>query len=564
LYDWTSSVEYPEPPDLDEIVCPWGTILEVGHRAKAWPAVFYGLQAEEEFAPDTRVLLLSQALDHATFLQRHHGSGSNWVITEMTGLLSLACAWPEFREAAAWRELALTLGPQELAQQVYPDGVQKELSSNYQLAVLWHMGFFVATVRGAGLPEDPALTALLEHMWNYLAYSLGPNGQFPQNGDSDRPGATDSEMIQPPEAGQAVLAAAETYGRQDWLYLATQGRRGERPAGLPSVLFPWAGQLIMRSGWEAEAQWGYFDFGPWGLLHQHNDALHLSITAYGRDLLVDSGRYTYENYWGEPGTWRSYFLGSAAHNVILVDGLGQANGRKVTDKPVAADQAFLTPAYDYAQGSYTHGFVDAATACLRHKSMMRGEPTYADVRGDVAHTRAVLYLRGVGWLVVDRIETDHPCRLTALWHFSPTCTVAREGSSVVTTDEGLGNLRIQPLAALEGEIELVHGREGPDFQGWYSPESEVRLPNICACYSAEIPRTTTMAWLLLPGRGQIPAARTTQWSAPEGAVHLLLEWSHRPPLEVALRLDASADLRLATGEAFSGHCAVIPGKRPEG
>ena len=112
LYDWTSSVEYPEPPDLDEIVCPWGTILEVGHRAKAWPAVFYGLQAEEEFAPDTRVLLLSQALDHATFLYTQYAGGSNWVITEMTGLLSLACAWPEFREAAAWRELALTLGQQ--------------------------------------------------------------------------------------------------------------------------------------------------------------------------------------------------------------------------------------------------------------------------------------------------------------------------------------------------------------------------------------------------------------------------------------------------------------------
>lgn len=509
LHDWTTFAACPDTPETHEGACPWGTILEVGHRAKAWPAVFYGLQAEDEFSPATRILLLSQAFDHATFLFRYHTSGSNWVITEMTGLLSLACAWPEFREAVAWRALALSLAQQELARQVYPDGVQKELSSNYQLAVLGHMGFFVDTVRGAGIPQDPALTALLECMWNYLAYALDPAGQLPQNGDSDRPEPADAQVIQPLEACQPLLEAADAYQRQDWLYIATNGARGEQPTGLPSVLFPWGGQLIMRSGWEAAAQWGYFDIGPWGVLHQHNDALQLAITAYGRDLLVDSGRYTYQHYWGEPGTWRGYFIGSSAHNVILVDGLGQANGHKTTDTPVAAEQAYITPAYDYAQGSYTHGFVDAATASIRHKSMMYGEDTYADVTSEVTHTRAVLYLRGQGWVVVDRITSAHPCRITPLWHFHPHCTVRCDRQAVYTVDAEVGNLRIQPISDLDWQIELVSGREEPEKQGWYSPAMDVRLPNTVACYSAEIPHTTTMGWLLLPGKG----------AAPEVAVH---------------------------------------------
>ena len=266
LYDWTTFVDYPAIPETHEGACPWGTILEVGHRAKAWPAVFYGLHAEEEFAPATRILLLSQALDHATFLYSYHTSGSNWVITEMTGLLSLAAAWPEFRQATVWRELALSLVPREMQRQVYPDGVQKELSSNYQLAVLWHLGFYVDTMRGAGFPEDPAFIALLERMWNYLAYSLCPNGHTPQNGDSDRPESADSQVIQPLEACKPVLDAANDYRREDWRYIATNGARGERPPGLPSILFPWGGQLIMRSGWEADAHWGYFDIGPWGML----------------------------------------------------------------------------------------------------------------------------------------------------------------------------------------------------------------------------------------------------------------------------------------------------------
>lgn len=560
LHDWAASVTRPAAANTHEGKCPWGTILEVGHRAKAWPAVFYGLQPEAEFTPATRLLLLSQALDHATFLYEHHAGGSNWIITEMAGLLSLACAWPEFREATVWRDLALSLTGQELAAQVYPDGVQKELSSNYQLAVLLHMGFFVDTVRGAGLPEDLALAALLEQMWNYLAYSLGPHGHAPQNGDSDRPGATDSQVLQPLHAASPLAQAAAVYGREDWRYILTNGAHGERPPGLPSVLFPWAGQLIMRSGWEAEAQWGFFDVGPWGLLHQHNDALHLSVTAGGRDLLVDAGRYTYQNYWGEPGTWRSYFIGSAAHNVILVDGFGQANGRKVTDRPLEPGEAFLTAEYDYAQRSYTHGFVDVETAAIRHKSMMYGETTYAEVQGEVVHTRAVLYLRGTGWVVVDRIETEKPRHITALWHFSPQCTVAREGQSVVTVDEGVENLRVQPVGTRDWQIELVSGREGPDFQGWYSPEMDVRVPNTCACYTAEIPRTTTLAWLLVPGRGRVTAVGTRELAAPEGAVHLVLDWPGRGPLEIAVRLDRDSDLRLANGEAFVGHCAVRPAK----
>ena len=312
----------------------------------------------------------------------------------------------------------------------------------------------------------------------------------------------------------------------------------------------------MRSGWEADAHWGFFDFGPWGVLHQHNDALHLSITACGRDLLVDSGRYTYENYWGEPGTWRSYFIGSAAHNVILVDGLGQANGHKATDMPVGTDQACITPEFDFALGCYRHGFVDAETACIRHKSMMYGEDTYANVTGDVIHTRAVVYLRGIGWMVVDRIETDHPCRITPLWHFHPNCTVQRDGQSVVTVDAGVGNLRIQPVGDITWRIECVKGREGPDFQGWYSPEMSVRVPNTCACYSTEISQTVTMAWFMLPATGVVPRAAVTQLPAPDGVIHLILGFPERPAVEVALRLDLSTPLRFSTGEDVQGYCGI--------
>ncbi|HOF87422.1 MAG TPA: hypothetical protein PLZ36_04860, partial [Armatimonadota bacterium] len=130
--------------------------------------------------------------------------------------------------------------------------------------------------------------------------------------------------------------------------------------------------------------------------------------------------------------------------------------------------------------------------------------------------------------------------------------------SVVTVDAGVGNLRIQPVAPFEWEIELVRGREGPDFQGWYSPEMDVRLPNTCAIYAANLPRTATFAWLLLPGNGAVPACSVTAYDAPEGAVHLRLDIPGQAPLEIAVRLDEALPLRLTSGEMLTAPCAVRP------
>lgn len=548
LRDWCLFVERPAKPGS---ACPWGTILEPGHRAKNWPAVFYGLQQESGLAPATRILLLSQALDHAEFLREFSSGGSNWIITEMAGLLSIACAWPEFRAATEWRELALRLTQTEVRAQVYPDGVQKELSSNYQAAVLWHLGHFVATARGAELALDPGFMPLLESMWNYLAYSLGPNGYTPQNSDSDRCRPTaESQVIKPLEAVQPLLDAAVVYGRPDWRYIATNGVEGERPPGLPSVVFPWAGQCIMRSGWDADAHWAFFDAGPWGILHQHNDALHLSVTAYGRDLLVDSGRYTYENYLAESGTWRSYFVNSAAHNVILVDGLVQAEGPATTEQPLNKACTAITPEYDYAQGTFAGGFTDVATASARLKAFLWRQGTMPEVGCKVIHTRAVVYLRGVGWVVADRVETDRPRRITPLWHFHPDCTVERQGQAVATVDPGVGNLRVQPIGPLDWDIELVRGREAPDFQGWYSPEMGVRLPNTCACYAQTIPSTTTFAWLLLPARGPVPAARCALRSRPDGATEIELHLPDGRGWRLTLWLDAAPPRGLPACDAI--------------
>jgi hypothetical protein len=243
--------------------------------------------------------MLSSLPDHARFLKAFHKEEGNWVVSEMTGLATIAVLWPEFENAPSWLDYANDRMKREITAQIYPDGVHSELTTHYHFVMARRFGQFVSLLEHSDRTVDPAFAAVVERMWNYLAYTLRPNGCNPLNNDSDYQ-----------RFGVHVDGSARAFARDDWMYIASNGARGRTPDS-SSVVFPWAGHVLMRNGWAPDSHWSFFDIGPWGTGHQHNDKLHLSVTAYGRDLLVDAGRFTYA-----PGKFRDYFIGSRGHNVI--------------------------------------------------------------------------------------------------------------------------------------------------------------------------------------------------------------------------------------------------------
>jgi len=463
LRDWVTSNPYPGERNST----PQWRGLEVFSRvAGAWPTAFYALQGVPEFTPAVRILMLSSIPDHTHYTRHFHARGGNWIAMELYGLAHAAACWPEFHDADAWFDYASERLLPEVTRQVYPDGVQMELTSHYHRAALHSFDRFIALAGRVGktLPEDTRQG--VESMYNYLAYAMRPSGYGPLNNDSNL------DFTRP-----EVLARVGSFGRDDWRYIATNGREGEKPAGLPSVVFPWAGQVIMRGGWDADAHWAFFDVGPLGIGHWHYDKLHLSVSAFGRDLLVDAGRYTYKG-----GPWRSYFVGSQSHNVILVDGCAQRAYAKEAAEPMTGNYA-LTPEYDYARGAYTGG--------------------YGGLEGQATHTRVVVYRRGQYWLVLDRVDTDRPRTIEALWHFHPDCTVQLDGLSAASVDQDQGNLRITPASGLEWQVEIVKGRTEPGIQGWWSRIYNQKTPSPCAVYTATVDGPATFAWILVPAKGAV-------------------------------------------------------------
>lgn len=475
--------------------------LEPAHRVLHWMEIFYALQKVEALTPATRILLLSSLPDHGHFLNNLKAKvTTNHSVVRMNGLAALAVGWPEFKDAPKWLQSSILRMTRLVDIQVYPDGAYKELASDYHWGIRNELEVFSQRISQGRHKLPDSFVTTLEKMNNYAAFTIRPDGYGLLNNDSDR--RNTQELLR---------EAAKTYNRPDWLYISTNGREGKAPEGPPSVVFPWAGQMIMRSGWDSDAHWAFFDIGPWGTAHQHDDKLHLSIAAFGRDLLVDGGYYTYKK-----GAFRRFFCSSAAHNVILIDGYGQEPGPKAAAKALAQGSYAVTPAFDYARGSFTGGF--------------------RDVKGTAIHTRALVYLRGGFWVVVDRIVTDRPRTIQALWHYHPACAVTIEKGTVTSGDPGQGNLRIMPVSDLSWKVNIVKGQTEPSIQGWWSEGYNMKKASPTAVYTTSIDTTATFAWVLVAARGAVPQASAQMTANNKDNVRIRVKLPGEQPLEITIPL----------------------------
>ena len=521
VIDWVISSPSKKSP---KIWAQWRG-LEVAYRIFHWAPIFYNLQLVDAFTPVARILMLSSIVDHAYYLRNMHSWGANWICREMNGLATIALCWPEFKSSKQWFNYANQRLRDEINEQVYADGVHKELASHYHYAALEDFQQFANLLEVSDNPVSPHFKSGLERMWNYLAYSMRPDGYSLLNSDSDR------------DYNRSIVnQASAVYQRPDWTYITSNGKAGNRPISEPSVFFPWAGQLVMRSGWDKLAHWAFFDIGPLGIYyHVHYDKLHLSISAYGRDLLVDSGRFRYvrDKFW-------RYFRESASHNVILIDGKGQKNDIKQLHKPIK-DNCAITPEFDFAKGTYDKGF--------------RG------VKGKAIHSRAVVYIRKKYWVVIDHIHTNKPRTIESLWHFHPDCTVLIKGNSVGSIDADVGNLRIIPASDLSWKVELVKGQESP-IQGWWSRQYNHKTPNSTAIYSTQIQESTTFAWVLLPSFGVAPNLTVKKLPSPEGSVILSIKIPDEKEYKISVRM--VGDRVINIGELkLDADCAIISaGEKP--
>ncbi|MBT4815685.1 MAG: alginate lyase family protein [Lentisphaerae bacterium] len=399
LRDWI-------PKNLPGAPWSWRT-LEVSLRAMNWTTIYPFLVAHDGFTRQDHVDVLFTLAEHLDYLlppERFH-SGHNFGASESRALLRVGTAMPEFKNAQKWRETAWERFQGEMAAQVLEDGAQVELTTGYHCGVTNSLTAAALEMRRLGTEPPSAYWNRLERMYEYSLLLTKPDGTQPSLGDSwgGRPLSF-------------IRKGGELFERPDMVFVASNGKEGERPGFLDTRL-PAAGYYVMRTSWTDNPNGIYLLLDAahhWGGWHQHYDALGIVLYAYGKTLTPDAGPFAYDS------PQRPVFQGTPAHSTLTVDEANQNT----------------SPCVLHAMtGDSRLGIIDAS------------QTGYAGV----THRRQVLFIRPTAEsapyvVLVDRVtgEGDHVLDLHFHLQESPVVT-SQEQMSTRTVVADSANILTQAI-----------------------------------------------------------------------------------------------------------------------
>ena len=472
------------------LACPagrgpnWSSALEAAIRLVNWSIAWQLVGAPEALDADLRARWLKSVYEHARFV-RHwfsaHSSANNHLLGEATGLFIASLTWPHWREASDWLLTGKKIVEREALRQVAPDGVSREQAVWYQQFVLDMLVLALLAGRANGAPLAPAVEERMEAMVDFIASLMDAGGQVPMFGDADDGALVRLAPARACPFRSALAVGALLFRRGDFKLKAggvDDKARWLFGAGADedfAALEPEATRLPQR---QAFAEGGYYvlgcdldgpreiravvDAGPLGYTaiaaHGHADALSFTLSAHGRELLIDPGTYAYHTQ----EAWRRYFRGTSAHNTLRIDGLDQSeqggNFLWLRKARAGCSLWLSTPDVDTFEG-WQDGYLRLADP-VRHRRLVS------------------LDKRARRLVIEDSLEMQGTHDVELFFHCAEACSVdAMPGGFLVARDG------VQAKLVLPGcGDSSVHRGEVSPVLGWVSRAFDRREP------------THTIAW----------------------------------------------------------------------
>ena len=438
----------------------WRT-LEIGIRGHELPFWFHYFRDSESFTPEFLTEFLATCYDHAARLAPRYSAGSNWGLMESEGLAFLTITFPEFKEAAGWRETALKRLSTELDGQVYPDGLQRELSFSYHGGCIAWFSRTAELAELNGVPRPADYREKIERMFGVLAYALKPDGTIPMFGDCWN------------TSGLAnVREGAALYKRPDLEYIGSlreKQRRGTEPAQT-SISFPQSGYYVFRSAWTPDAVWLALKCGPNGGWHCQPDNGSFELFAYGSYLMPDSGCFIYS---GDKEN-REWFGSTAHHQCLTLDNKNSAFAPKLLLWQTSPELTALTVENQSYPG--------------------------------LTHRRSVYFIQRKVFLLVDEALGDAKGDRRLHFQFGPPEAALAEDGAVTLKGRGAGRLLFKPV---------LEGFRAEKETGQVAFEYRKKEPRSAFAYSLN--EKPVFAALLAPYMGETPPACSA--SPPQGRAY---------------------------------------------
>lgn len=427
----------PAPLDVTGGETDFWRTIECGIRMLgSWPVSICTFSSSLSLDGRDWVNIFKCVYEHALRLEKQFTT-SNWLIMEMNGLVHIGLLFPFFKRAKEWENFAMDKLFEQLDAQIFADGFQQELTTNYHQVVVNNYEDVLLIYKKTGKQPKKEMLAALESMYNIYPHIVKPDLNVPNLND----GADFNTSL--------TLARATDFfpQREDFLYLKTGRKEGKEPEILSNIL-PYSGYVTFRSDWSKDAFWCLFNAARFGFGHQHEDKLEVLIHAYGEYLLPEAGRAAYDG-----SKLFNYSLLTNGHNTVMTDGLSQ----RCRDHSRWDPAVLNTPADVYFN---SQDYFDCAEACY--------DQNYGEQNVKVKHNRRVIWLKnpeGTNPLVVtvDRMYNleDYLHKYTAIWHFADGDYNFSDREFSVKTQSGVGIKMIHTLDSTQ-----VYRADGDRLQGF--------------------------------------------------------------------------------------------------
>lgn len=317
----------------------WYSGLEISIRLISWIFTLYFFGDSKEINNNLFFKkIVNSMIQHAYHLKYFYTRRSfNHTVGELFGIYLFSRVFKKLKPFKKWDKIFFKKFKSQLFLQIRPDGTNIEQSINYHRFVLEFFSLF--TILNFNTLKKAELN-IIEKMYDYLLYSIKPNGAHPSIGDID-----DGKVL--------ILTSFKKNLFEDLINLgSTLLQRGDlksisRKIFPPSILllgvkgneiynnltiiepeqnlkyFDKAGYFFLRNNWSDRANYLFVDFGKFGAKeapHSHSSITNIIYSYKGKNILIDSGCYTYNKSWKE----RNDFRNSKAHNILSINGQNQA------------------------------------------------------------------------------------------------------------------------------------------------------------------------------------------------------------------------------------------------
>ena len=452
----------------------WRGAFEPGVRAISVAIALQGLRNSSAMTTERYrqvVRMLDASARYCWTARSRFSSANNHLVGELAGLVVVHLLFPELAAPASLHERAVDMLAAEAERLILPDGAGAEQSISYQIFATELLAVVVVLLQRGGEHVPSELVEALDRGAQYLVSLVGSEDPDPRYGDDDdsfalRLGAERKRTVRQHLGVVAAItgnATAARYGEKTmataWIGNALRTDVGGIGSGVgsretpPSGFAPNGGLAILRCGRVRVTM----DVGPLGYLstaaHGHADALALTLSAEGRELVVDPGT---ASFYGNPAV-RSVHRGTRVHSTVCVDDVDQS--------------AVGGPFYWRHHAEITLHAVDLVNGVVDAE-----HDGYRRLDDPVVHRRwLVAPPDDATVIVVDLVDGRAEHDVAVSWPLHPELesTATRHGQ--VVTRAGTGVMELCYAATAPLELEQIRAQTDSHL-GWWSDRLEVRTP----------------------------------------------------------------------------------------